>query len=86
MIIGQPWRSATLTAGSTGDALRHNGFFEHFTTTPEERHDLDKKMGLRVEVDRNGDVSISGGPLPYDEFVGERCMSTYEVRRKPFAS
>ena len=62
-----------------------NGFFQH-AHSPEERHDLYKKMGLRVLVDRNGDVTISGSLLPYDAFVAERCMSTYEVRRKPFAS
>ena len=49
----------------------HNGFFEYATTTPEERHDLYKKMGLRVEVDGNGDVTISGSVLPHDAFVSE---------------
>src|SRR5215218_2670663 len=47
----------------------HNGFFEYATTTPEERHDLYKKMGLRVEVDGKGDVTISGSVVPHNEFV-----------------
>jgi hypothetical protein len=46
-----------------------NGFFAIREPGPQERHDLYKQMGLRVEVDRDGEVTISGTVLPPDEFV-----------------
>jgi hypothetical protein len=46
-----------------------NGFFSP-EPGPQERHDLYKQMGLRVEVDGSGNVTHSGDVLPPEEFVG----------------
>jgi hypothetical protein len=59
-----------------------NGFFQHFTTTPEERHDTYKRMGLRVEVDREGEVTINGSVLPDDMFVSQESRRPPAPRRK----
>lgn len=60
----------------------HNGFFEHATTTPQDRHDLYKKMGLRVEVDGSGNAMLSGALLPGEAFVSENSRRPPAPRRK----
>jgi hypothetical protein len=59
-----------------------NGFFECATdSTPEERHDTYMRMGLRVEVDGKGEVTISGSVLPDDAFVSEDSRRPPACRR-----
>jgi hypothetical protein len=47
-----------------------SGLFQ-YPYSPESRHDHYKKLGLRVEVDGSGNVTLSGALLPHEVFVGE---------------
>jgi hypothetical protein len=45
------------------------GYWRH-VQTPQQRHDLYRRMGLRVEVDGSGNAALSGRLLPGEAFVG----------------
>jgi site-specific DNA recombinase len=55
------------------------GYYQHIST-PKERHDLYRRMGLRVEVD--GDAMVSGTLLPGGAFVSEDSRRPPAPRRR----
>jgi predicted HTH transcriptional regulator len=48
---------------------------------PQQRHDLYRRMGLAVEVDGDGNATISGALLPGDAFVSEDSRRPPACRR-----
>jgi site-specific DNA recombinase len=57
------------------------GYYQHIST-PKERYDLYRRMGLRVEVDGDGNAIISGALLPGGAFVSEASRRPPALRRR----
>ena len=57
------------------------GYWQH-VRTPQQRHDLYRRMGLSVEVDGDGNATLSGALLPGEAFVSEDSRRPLAPRRK----
>ncbi len=63
-----------LTEGS------RKGYWQH-VRRPQQRHDLYRRMGLSVEVDGDGNATVSGALLPGEAFVSEDSRRPPACRR-----
>jgi hypothetical protein len=57
------------------------GYWQH-VRTPQQRHDLYRRIGLTVEVDSDGNAALSGSLLPGEAFVGKDSRRPPTSRRK----